>query len=246
MKAWTTFEGSTILRLLSGRCNVFAVVAGGGFLLVDTGKASRRAALYRGIDGLLRAGNRFAALLLTHAHFDHAGNAAAVAERYHVPVYSAGNEIDFLALGMNPPIRGVMGLAQLVNRIPPERAARLLRYPPVSGAKALIPGAMASLGFPGVSALPTPGHTAGSFSFIVDNQFALVGDAMHGVFPGNARPPFAQDEAGLLIGWRKLLESGCGLFFPAHGLPRKRDLVLKQYGTLTGQLPAFANSGKTI
>lgn len=75
--------------------------------------------------------------------------------------------------------------------------------------------------------LHTPGHTVGSMSLIVDDEIALVGDAMFGIFPNSIFPPFADDVKNLVNSWGKLLATGCKIFLPAHGSGSERRLVKK-------------------
>jgi len=75
----------------------------------------------------------------------------------------------------------------------------------------------------------TPGHTIGSMSLIVDNEIAIVGDTMFGVFNWSAFPPYAQDADLMLKSWKKLLETNCNEFLPSHGTANSRDLVQKCY-----------------
>jgi glyoxylase-like metal-dependent hydrolase (beta-lactamase superfamily II) len=229
MKTWMTQNGYLVLRILSGRCNAFAVLHGSRFILVDTGRRIRRGCLMKAVDGLCAAGNTFAALVLTHAHFDHVENAAEVAERYCVPVIIEKEEIEYLADGRNAPIRNVMGLPRLASRFVHKGMGRWFRYAPVQGAIPMESAVLRGIaGMEGLTALATPGHTPGSASVVVDGEIAIVGDTMHGVFPGNARPPFACDEAALLQSWRKLMETGCRNFLPAHGGWRSNETVRKQ------------------
>lgn len=224
MKQWATQNGYRVMRVLPGRCNVFAVEKGGSFILVDSSVPNVRRRLIKTISKLLSAGYSLRALVLTHAHFDHAGNAAALAQAFHVPVMISGEELELLRRGENAAIRGVMGLTRLANM--PSVQKRLRRFGYEMEAHAMeMPADFAQYGLPGVTVLPTPGHTKGSASLLVDNEIALVGDTMHGVFPGNAWPPFAEDETQLLESWGKLLETGCGTFLPAHGGERSRGMA---------------------
>jgi hydroxyacylglutathione hydrolase len=47
----------------------------------------------------------------------------------------------------------------------------------------------------------TPGHSFGSISVIIDNEIAIVGDAMFGVFRNSVFLPFADDLKQMVISW---------------------------------------------
>lgn len=84
------------------------------------------------------------------------------------------------------------------------------------------------VGFKEVQLLYTPGHTLGSQSVIVENEIALVGDAMFGCFPGSIFPPFAQDTELLTQSWSHMIDTGCTVFLPSHGTGNTRELVEKE------------------
>jgi glyoxylase-like metal-dependent hydrolase (beta-lactamase superfamily II) len=64
---------------------------------------------------------------------------------------------------------------------------------------------------------------------VIDNEAAIVGDAMFGVFSGSVFPPFADDTRSMVKSWKKLLDTGCGIYLPAHGWERRRDVLERQY-----------------
>ncbi len=64
-------------------------------------------------------------------------------------------------------------------------------------------------------------------SLIVDDEIAIVGDAMFGIFPGSIFPPFGDDKLQITQSWKLLLETGCRLFLPAHGTANSREQVEK-------------------
>ena len=75
----------------------------------------------------------------------------------------------------------------------------------------------------------TPGHTAGSMSLIIDDELAVVGDTMFGVFRWSVFPPFAEDEKLMIKSWGRLLETKCSEFIPSHGTANSRLSVQKEY-----------------
>ena len=74
--------------------------------------------------------------------------------------------------------------------------------------------------------LPTPGHSAGSASILLDDGRALVGDlAMNGL-PFCLRPSLAilgEDLAQMKSSARRLLDLGVQVIYPAHGRPFPAD-----------------------
>jgi glyoxylase-like metal-dependent hydrolase (beta-lactamase superfamily II) len=74
--------------------------------------------------------------------------------------------------------------------------------------------------------VPTPGHSRGSVSVILESGEAFVGDTGFNV-PFVSRksvfPPWAEDVAVLGESWKKLLLSGARMFYPGHGRPFDRE-----------------------
>ena len=82
--------------------------------------------------------------------------------------------------------------------------------------------------------LHTPGHTSGSISLIIDDEIALVGDALFHILPWSVFPPFGNDIDQLIESWKKLLGTGCRLFLPAHGSEIKKELLERCYTKRAG------------
>ncbi|NLP11204.1 MBL fold metallo-hydrolase [bacterium] len=229
MKTWTTHSGQTIHRILERRCNCYLVAAGDRFLLVDAGRENRWSDLKNHLLQLGVTEGSLNALVLTHSHFDHAENAANLQRAFGAVVVIHCLEAAYLQQGKNPLIRGAFGLTRwLTDSLQKPLSARF-HYQPVE-ADILVDEKMdlQTLGCTGY-VLHTPGHTAGSVSVIVDDEIALVGDTLSGVFPGTVFPPFLQDPGLLLHSWGKLLQTRCSLFLPAHGRPRSRALLQRCY-----------------
>src|SRR5512133_3892661 len=83
-KQWTTTDGCRIVRLLGGRSNVFLLTKEQKNILVDTSPGR----LWSKLERRLREWqvHQIDYLILTHSHFDHAGNAARVREKYQAKV----------------------------------------------------------------------------------------------------------------------------------------------------------------
>jgi hydroxyacylglutathione hydrolase len=227
MKNWETKSGIKIVKVLAGRSNVFLLSKEGKNILVDTSPGS----LWKILDhNLRRAGiERLDALILTHTHYDHAGNAARVQKKYNAAVIVHRSEGPFLARGEGIVPHGTNRLGRLLidgigKKFAPNFECSPCR-PDILVDEVL---SLADYGF-NAHIMHTPGHSPGSQSVIVDDEIALVGDAMFGIFPWSVFPPFASDARQMVESWGKLLATGCRLFLPSHGTANGRELVQKDY-----------------
>lgn len=227
MKTWKTKNGYQITRVLAGRSCVFLLSSGGKHILIDTSPGRRWKKLDRRLRRL-KVG-RLEALILTHSHYDHAGNAARVKDKYKARVFVHRDESVFLAKGENGVIHGTLPATRFLVDHLAKRLAPLVSGEPCRP-DVVVEGMLRldDLGFRAYL-LPTPGHSPGSMSVIVDDEIAVVGDAMFGVFPGSVFPPFAEDAGRMVASWGKLLATPCRLFLPAHGTSNSRRLVEKEY-----------------
>ncbi len=227
MKTWTTKSGYTITRVLGGRCNAFLLSHAGRHLLVDTGRVSQRRRLMR---NLARAGaGGLEALVLTHTHFDHAENAAFVRGLFGAKVIVHASEAEYLAGGMSPlPAGTVLPTRIMISLFAKRLEPRFAYEPCVPDIRADDGYSLRGFGFDAYL-LHTPGHSRGSMSVIIDDEIALAGDAMFGVFPRSVFPPFADDAGKLVESWGRLLETKCQVFIPAHGCANGRALVERCY-----------------
>ena len=214
MKSWRTNGGYTITRVLFGRSNVYLLSNGETRLLVDTGWSGERKRLLQRME---RIGPPDA-VVMTHSHFDHAGNAAMVMGHFSPVFIVQETEKDFLESGDSPVPKGTIGFTRFLYGLGAEKVPQWFH---VEGVKATTTFGerydLSGLGF-NACLLHTPGHTRGSASLIIPGEIALVGDAMTGM-PGSIFPPWGDDPAGLVWSWKKLIETGCHTFHPSHGFP---------------------------
>ncbi len=224
MVIWTTKNGVEISRILNRRCNCYVVRHRGRCLLVDTSRRSERKNLTQALYSM--GIRRLSLLVLTHCHFDHTENAAFVRQRFKAPIAVHTSEAPLLETGKNAAIWGTVWPTRLLIRaVTARHIHRFFRYRP-AGADIRVQGRfdLGALGFPGYL-LHTPGHTGGSLSLIIDNDIAVVGDAMFGIFKNGVLPPFGADPGQMVRTWKTLLDTDCRLFLPAHGNARSRDVV---------------------
>jgi len=227
MKKWSTIHGIQVVEVISLRSHVYLVIAGTHTILVDSGIKSLRKQLKNRLERL--GVRKIDFLVLTHAHFDHAGNAAWIQSNYGAKVIIHKNEEDALVSGYADLPKGLYRFTRLPVKILGKRIAPKLRSEPCQ------PDILMEERFDfrdtglAAFALHTPGHSPGSVSVIIDGEVALTGDAMFGVFPGSVFPPFGMDEQQMVQSWLKLLDTGCRLFLPSHGSANSRELVQRCY-----------------
>ncbi|CAN5244505.1 MBL fold metallo-hydrolase [soil metagenome] len=147
--------------------------AGGPWLLVDTGLAGRASQIIAAAEARFGAGTRPEAIVLTHGHFDHAGNAAELSEKWEVPIYAHRMELPYLTgrSSYPPPDPTIGGAIAFLSRFMPSKpydfSAQVRELQPSE-----LPGA------PGWEWLPTPGHSPGHISlFRPSDRVLLAGDA---------------------------------------------------------------------
>lgn len=230
MKTWTTKSGQVIYRLSDEMYNCYLVSYRDRHFLVDTGRKNRLNMLSRELDRLGVNNNSLACLILTHSHYDHAGNAADIKNTFNATIIIHKNEADYLHKGENPAIHGTTFFTRFITEgLSSWYLTRYCRYKPVdSDIQVEDPYDLNNFGF-NAYIIHTPGHTNGSISVIIDNEIALVGDALFGVFKGTVLPPFAADSRLIVDSWKRLLSTGCAMFLPAHGRERSKELLLQQY-----------------
>ena len=151
--------------------NVFAIDAGGQLLLIDTGFASSADAIITEL-AQIAPGRRLDAILLTHSHVDHAGAAAALRSEYGCAVVAGAGDCSRGEHGVSV-LEEPLGRSHMLRR-----SLRMLRprapRPEVIVDRPLSGGALVA---PGLLAIPTPGHTPGSYCFVdADRGIAFVGD----------------------------------------------------------------------
>ncbi|HPI18879.1 MAG TPA: MBL fold metallo-hydrolase [Candidatus Kapabacteria bacterium] len=232
MKIWKTKSGYEIYQLLSGRSNVFFLKAKGINILIDT--STKRYWKKLNVKLLRLEISKIDFLILTHSHHDHASNANRIKQYFGAKVIIHTEEATYLENGKNPLIKGTNFITKLIvsfgkslfskmkyERCKPDILVEQQYDFEKKGLKAKI--------------IHTPGHSVGSVSLIVDNEIAIVGDTLFGVFKNSVLPPYTSDNIEMLRSWKKLYETGCNYFLSGHGKEKSRkDLEnsIKKYSAI--------------
>lgn len=227
MKTFQTKNGFRVCRLISGRSNVFLVSKENKQILVDSSVQRNFKRIYK---RLKKMGiSKIDYLILTHSHFDHASNAGRIQTQYSAKVIIHQTEANFLSAGENPIPVGTNIITSIILRLMGNFFLLKFRYEPCV-ADILVNSAFQFQNFDSnISLIHTPGHTMGSMCLIIDDEIAIAGDTIFGIFKKSAFPPFAEDTALLFESWGKLLKTNCRCFLPSHGYAISRYHLKKEY-----------------
>jgi glyoxylase-like metal-dependent hydrolase (beta-lactamase superfamily II) len=167
---------SGVLHVRTMMVNVYLVRTERSWVLVDAGLGGYATTIRAAARRYIGSDAPPAAIVLTHAHFDHVGSLETLLEAWDVPVFAHRLERPYLT-GRSPypppdPLVGRGGMAWLSRLYPrgPIDVSRSLRTLPESGE---VPDA------PEWRWIHTPGHTAGHVSLFRDrDRVVIAGDAV--------------------------------------------------------------------
>ncbi|MDQ3069024.1 MAG: MBL fold metallo-hydrolase [Acidobacteriota bacterium] len=147
-----------------------------GWVLVDSGLRGLGAAvIQKAASDRYGAGTPPRAIVLTHGHFDHAGSAATLAQRWDCPVFAHRLELPYLTAQSDYPPQDptVGGALAAMSRVFPHSACDLRPYVQPLPGDGTVPF------LPGWRAIHTEGHTPGHVSLWRQaGGVLLAGDAV--------------------------------------------------------------------
>lgn len=146
---------------------------GGAWVLVDSGLPGRAAQIFEAAEARFGAGSRPEAIYLTHGHFDHAGSALQLADKWDVSIFAHRMEMPYVTGGSDypPPDPTIGGAIAFLSRFMPHRTRDLGKR-----VRSLPTGELR--GAPGWQWIETPGHSPGHVSFFRSSDGVLLaGDA---------------------------------------------------------------------
>lgn len=229
MKKLKTKKGTTVYQILSGRSNSYLISTPEYNILVDTGKSSAYKRLLSGISSLKLNNNRIDFLILTHTHFDHCQNAAMIKEKHQCKIMLSEKDKGFIRQGYTPLPKGTNFFSKIISAFGNHILWKRYRYSPFVGDVLIKDSYDFEKLFLDIRIIKTEGHSPGSISIIVDNEIAIAGDAVFGVYKNSVFPPFADNPDELIKSWNILLNTGCEIFLPGHGDKIMRGLLKKDY-----------------
>jgi glyoxylase-like metal-dependent hydrolase (beta-lactamase superfamily II) len=220
-----TGKGTSVKRLTPARCNIWAITRNGRTLLVDTGISFDRSRIAHALE---RKGLIPEAVILTHTHFDHAGNAAWLQVEYGAEVVVQEAEGRMLATGDTPIPEGTYSVTRGLVSIG-RKVAPVFKYDPCTADHVFSDHFdLNRFGINGFI-IHTPGHSPGGATVVIDDEIAIAGDSVIGTMPGSPFPPFADDVPLLISSWKRIIDTGCTSFLPGHGKPVSREEMISEY-----------------
>ena len=201
---------------------------GGKWIVVDAGFPGGAREDLAAAESRFGSGARPEAIVLTHGHIDHSGNAAALADEWDAPIYAHRLEVPFLnGKSAYPPADPTVGgatafLSRFLPNLRRDLGARLRELQSEN-----VPGA------PDWKWLPTPGHSPGHIClFRESDRILLTGDAVLTVNMDSwsallsrkrelARPPtpFTIDWGAARASLKELAKLRPNVICAGHGIP---------------------------
>ena len=222
-----------ITTIKTGNANAYLIGTEKGFILIDTGTPNSFSRFQEAFTAQDISFSDLIVVVLTHTHYDHAGCAAEIQTRTSAPVIVHKKETEFVKQGFTPLPHGTKPFGKMMIKL--AGASKSAR----DGYQAFSPDVslsekydLAQYGINGFI-VPTPGHTDGSLSVIIEDDACFTGDSVFNFPFSSFYPPFANDTKTLLQTWKYFTSLPCSVFYPGHGKPVPRNKFFKAVEKIT-------------
>lgn len=205
-----------------------------GLILIDTGLPKvggyKGMNLKKALQSLSSEPKDIRLILITHAHYDHIGLLSDLKALTSAEVAVNQHEREWVEKGLKLPARGVTMWGKMLLACTGV-SLRWMKVTPTS-VDVVLEDKKFSLEPWGIhgKVIPTPGHSPGSVSVILNTGEAFVGDLAMNGWPfriGPGMPMTADDVGAVKRSWRIILDNGADHIYPAHGKPFKADALNK-------------------
>lgn len=211
-------------HVIKGFVNAFLVESDDGLTIIDSGLKNGAPAFVAAMQALGRSPEDVRSILITHHHVDHRGSLAALANATGARVYAPAADAGIIRGAVPSPHPAPPSLVgrltvSVVDRFGPAVEGARVDHEVVDGEVLPVAG--------GVTAIHTPGHTAGQTSYLLprDGGILFVGDAAE-TLSGGPRPPVrgiasfhTEDRDEARRSFRKLAALDFEMALPGHGTP---------------------------
>ena len=206
-----------IKRIKGGTDNCYLVTDGSQAILVDTASGQN-------LDQVMAECDKYTLklIVLTHVHFDHAENAAALSARYGVPVAIHRKDEELFDSFDKQPLKS----SGLVGCVVLGMSLKVLRNTTVARPDNLIyveeGDDLNAYGF-NAKVIELPGHTLGSIGLDVEGRHLIVGDALDNWIKPGVGHLFYDKEATRKSA-EKIRALGDRTIYYGHGKPTPNGL----------------------
>lgn len=237
-----------LCRISLLKVSAYLLYRPGEAILVDCGRVGSEVKILQEMGRLGLQPTDLGLLILTHAHYDHAGAARRLKEICGCRIMIHESEASRLQAGKTPIPGGTRWKAKVLVFVGRIFARRLMKYPPAR-ADILVGGpgspeaesagpeaesvSLEAFNFPG-KVIHSPGHTPGSMVVLMEGGEMLTGDSLFGLAGKRIFPPFAEDPAALMESWKLISTMPVRRFFPAHGASISPERFLEEFMALDG------------
>lgn len=203
---------SEIHRIKCGNSNCYIVENGTSGILVDTGK---KEFLNKVIEQCKAYNVKL--IVLTHAHFDHAENAAQISNALGIPIGMNEKDCSLIKSNTNQRLSAESFLGKIVLSVSLKEfsAHTMEEFKPD-----VLLNDKDSLSAYGIDAnvIALPGHTDGSIGLDVENTYLIVGDALMNMFYPTVSMLF-HNKHDMLESVGKISRLGNRRIYFGHGRP---------------------------
>ena len=219
-----------VIRIPVSYANSFLIKNGNRSVLIDTGKKNYATYILSKLKKHGVEPSDVALIIQTHTHFDHSGNTSELKALTGAKVLVHEKEAACLAKGYTRIPNGTNILTNFIASL-----GRKI-YPSLAAYRAVDPDivinekfSLAPFGIDGY-VLPTPGHTEGSVSVVIENRIIIAGDCFFPVYPRSVFVPFGNNVPQLLKTWKLIFDLNINDIYAGHGpkFSRERGIICYQ------------------
>jgi hydroxyacylglutathione hydrolase len=220
-----------IHKVKLGVCNCY-VIREEGTILVDAGPPRQEKRFIRKILGLGIDPEDISLIFITHGHLDHIGSLHGIKALTEAEVAINHREKEVVEQALKPVPKGVTPWGRFLIMLM-RLSQKNISYEGTS-VDISLDDAVFSLTSYGIDGkmLPTPGHSSGSMSILLESGDAFVGDLFMNGFPmrrGPGVPIFADDIDTVKRSAKSLIDNGAKTIYPGHGEPFNVDILIKPF-----------------